>query len=258
MKLVTKVYKIIVFKIKKKINLDKKKINLNNLNNIFNHFGTDKGSKVSNPYTKNINKDYLGHGFSKYYEKHFKNLKGKKINVLEIGVWKGASTASFYYYLSKANFYAIDRNFKFNYYSKRIKFIYCDTSSSKDLVKLKEYLQKNKIISFDIIIDDGSHILSNILKNFIFFFNLLKSGGIYVIEDYKHPNYFFYLNDLKKHFYVDKILYFLKKKIIFKSSVITKTQIKYLILNIKKIFTHKGIYKIKNKNISDIAFIYKN
>ena len=39
------------------------------------------------------------------------------------------------------------------------------TSSSKDLVKLKEYLQKNKIISFDIIIDDGSHILSNILKN---------------------------------------------------------------------------------------------
>jgi hypothetical protein len=49
-----------------------------------------------------------------------------------------------------------------------------------------------------------------------------------------------------------------KKKIIFKSLVITKTQIKYLILNIKKIFTHKGIYKIKNKNISNIAFIRKN
>ena len=54
MKLLTKFYKIVIFKIKKKINLDKKKINLNNLNNIFNHFGTDKGSKVSNPYTKNI------------------------------------------------------------------------------------------------------------------------------------------------------------------------------------------------------------
>jgi hypothetical protein len=257
MNLLTKVYKIIAFKFKKKINLDKKKINLNNLNKIFNYFGTDKGSKVPNPYAKNINKDYLGHGFSKYYENHFKNLKDKKINVLEIGVWKGASTASFFYYLSKANFFAVDRNFKFNYYSKRITFIYCDTSSERDLAKLKKYIQKNKISSFDIIIDDGSHILSNILKNFIFFFNFLKSGGIYVIEDYKHPNYFFYLNDLKNHFYVDKILYFLKKKKIFRSSVISRTQIQYLIFNIKKIFTYKGIYKIKNKNISDIAFIYK-
>ena len=100
MNLLTKVYKIIAFKLKKKINLDKKKINLKNLNKIFNYFGTDKGSKVLNPYEKNINKDYIGHGFSKYYENHLKNLKDKKINVLEIGVWKGASTASFFYYLS--------------------------------------------------------------------------------------------------------------------------------------------------------------
>jgi len=128
--------------------------------------------------------------------------------VLEIGVWKGASTASFFYYLTKAKFFAIDRNFKFNYYSKRINFIYCDTSSDKDLSKLKDYIQMNKINSFDIIIDDGSHVLSNILNNFIFFFNFLKSGGIYVIEDYKHPNYFFYLNDLKNHFNVYKVLYF--------------------------------------------------
>jgi hypothetical protein len=258
MKLLTKVYKIIIFKLKKKINLDKKKIKLKKLDNIFNYFGTDKGSKVPNPYSKkNINKEYLGHGFSKYYEKHFKNLKDKKINVLEIGVWKGASTASFFYYLSKANFFVIDRNFKFNYYSKRINFIYCDTSSDKDLAKIKYYIQNKNISSFDIIIDDGSHILSNILKNFIFFFNFLKSGGIYIIEDYKHPNYFFYLNDLKNHFYVDKVLYFLKKKIIFRSTIIKRMQIKYLISNIKKIFTYKGIYRIKNKNISDIAFIYK-
>lgn len=257
MKQITKFYKMIIFKLKQKINLDKKKVNLKKLNDIFNYFGTDKGSNVPNPYTKNIYKDYMGHGFSKYYEKHFQNLKGKKINVLEIGVWTGASTASFFYYLKKANFFALDRNFKFNYYSKRINFIYCNTFLDKDLKKLKNYIQKNKIGLFDIIIDDGSHILSNILKNFIFFFNFLKSGGIYVIEDYKHPNYFSYLNDLKNHFYMDKILYFLKKKIIFKSKIFTRIQIKYLILNIKKIFTYKGIYKIKNKNISDIAFIYK-
>jgi len=259
MRFLKKIYKIIYFKIKKKINLDNKKININNLDNIFNYFGTDKGSKVLNPYQKkNTSKRYLGHGFSKFYEKHFYNLTNKKINVLEIGVWKGASTASFYYYLKKANFFSIDRNFKFNYCSKRINFINCDTSSDKDLIKLKYYFKKKKISSFDIIIDDGSHILSNILKNFIFFFSFLKSGGIYVIEDYKHPNYFFYLNDLKNHFFVDKVLFFLKKKKFFISKIFTEMQIKFLILNIKKIFTYKGIYKINNKNISDIAFIYKN
>ena len=250
-------YKYFIFKLKKKINIDSYFFDHKSLDDLLNYFGSDKGTAVKNPYNKDSRKIF-GHGFSKFYEKNFKHLREKKFNFLEIGTWEGASLASFAKYFRNAEIYGLDRNFKFNYYSKRIKFIYCDTSSGKDLVKLKEYFQKNKIISFDIIIDDGSHILSNILKNFIFFFNLLKSGGIYVIEDYKHPNYFFYLNDLKKHFYVDKILYFLKKKIIFKSSVITKTQIKFLILNIKKIFTYKGIYKKKNKNISDIAFIYRN
>ena len=54
--------------------------------------------------------------------------------------------------------------------------------------------------------------MSSIINNFIFFFKLLKSGGIYVIEDYKFPNYFDYLKDLKDHYLIDKILFFLKKK----------------------------------------------
>jgi hypothetical protein len=256
---VTKKYKEIVFNIKKKINLDKKKLKFNNLNNLFNYFGTDKGSKIPNPYTSTKNNFIIkGHNFGKFYEKNLKNIKNKKINILEIGVWKGASTASFFYYFPNANFVALDRNFKFGFFSKRINFFFCDTTLESNLKKFKEFLIRKNINSFDIIIDDGSHILSDILKNFIFFFKFLKSKGIYIIEDYKHPNYFSHLNDNKHHFLVDKFLDFIRKKKLFKSTILNQKQIKYLISNVEKILTYKGSCKTKDeKNISDIAFIYK-
>ena len=48
---ITKKYKETIFNFKKKINLDKKKLKYNNLENLFNYFGTDKGSKVFDPYS---------------------------------------------------------------------------------------------------------------------------------------------------------------------------------------------------------------
>lgn len=42
---------------------------------------------------------------------------------------------------------------------------------------------------FDIIIDDGSHIQSHMVKTFLLLFNVLKEGGVYIIED-THTNYF--------------------------------------------------------------------
>jgi len=258
MKLVSKIYKEIINKFKFKINLDKQKIKLKKLEDLFNFYGTDKGSKIVNPYSRLENKKlFKGHNFAKFYEKHFKSLKDKKINILEIGVWEGASTASFYHYFKSADIFPIDRNFKFKYFSKRINFFYCDTTSHKDLFKFKKFLQQKKITSFDIIIDDGSHILSNILNNLNFFFRYLKSGGIYVIEDYKHPNYFFHLNDTKNHFFIDKVLLYLQKKKIFNSNILSKKEIFFLINHIKKIFTYKGSCFEKKKNISDIAFLYK-
>jgi hypothetical protein len=256
---ITKKYKEIVFNFKKKINLDNKKLKFNSLENLFNYFGTDKGSKILDPYNSLQKKIFVkGHNFGKFYEKNLKNIKNKEINVLEIGVWRGASTASFFYYLPNARFVAIDRNFKFTFFSRRITFFFCDTTSKNNLKKLTKFLIKKNITSFDIIIDDGSHILSDILKNFIFFFKFLKSKGIYVIEDYRHPNYFSYLNDKKNHFLVDQVLNFIKKKQIFKSTILKKRQIKYLINNINKIITYKGSCITKNRgNISDIAFIYK-
>ena len=45
-------YKKIRFILKRKINLDKKIIKYNSLNDLFNYFGSDKGTSVINPYSK--------------------------------------------------------------------------------------------------------------------------------------------------------------------------------------------------------------
>ena len=109
-------YKKIRFLLKSKIDLDKKTTIYNSLDDLFNHFGSDKGTSVKNPYSKNPNDiKLIGHEFGKFYERYFDKLKNEKLNLLEIGVWKGASIATFNKYMPNATIFGIDRNFKFKY-----------------------------------------------------------------------------------------------------------------------------------------------
>ena len=249
-------YKFLIFKIKKKINLDNHLIITNkSFDEIFNYFGSDKGTSVKNPYNKNSKKK-IGHGFGKFYEKYFTKFKTDRFNLLEIGTWEGASLASFHSYFKNAYIYGIDRNFKNKYSSKRLEFNYCDTRSIIDLKILEKKFKKKK---FKIIIDDGSHLLSDIIHNLNFFFKHLDKGGYYVIEDFNYPKYFNFLNDSNnKELLVDQIIKNLKKKKFFKSEILRKKDQKILWKNIKKINFHKGIMiNPKKKNISDILFFKK-
>ena len=59
--------------------------------------------------------------------------------------------------------------------------------------KLRNYLKINSKTNssfFDVIIDDGSHYLSDILYSLKTLFKYIEKGGLYIIEDYKHPNYY--------------------------------------------------------------------
>ena len=244
-------YKFLIFKIKKRRNLDTNfKINKQKtLNQIFNFFGSDKGSGVKNPYNKNSNKK-IGHAFGKFYEKKFKKIKNKKFNFLEIGTWEGASLASFHNYFKNAYIFGVDRNFKYKYFSKRIEFIYCDTTNTLNLRNLKKKLRNKK---FKIIIDDGSHLLKDIIRNLNFFFKFLDKGGYYVIEDYNHPKYYNFLNDgNNEELLVDQIIKNLKKKNYFNSKILSKNDQKNLFQNIKSINIYKG-----NMKDSDILFLEK-
>lgn len=255
-KFILKFYKKLIFKFKRKINLDLKKLKLLSLNELFNYFGSDKGSAVNNPYSKNVDKSYqnlMGHGYAKFYEFHFNYLRNKEIKLLEIGTWKGASVASFYHYFSKAIIFCLDRNYKFLFKSNRINFFYCDTRNTNDLKKFEDLLIKKKSESLDIIIDDASHIYSDMLHNFKNFFKKVKAGGFYVIEDFNHYKHYSHLNDSSSiSLEIEEILENLKTKKIFKSDTLDEDFQRYCFDSISNVSLHKGI-----QNDSYIAFIKK-
>ena len=255
-KLILKLYKKLIFKFKKKIDLDLNKIDLISLNELFNYFETDKGSAVKNPYSKNIDnsdKSLIGHGYAKFYEFHFNYFKNQEIKLLEIGTWKGASVASFYHYFRKAIIFCLDRNYKFQFKSNRINFFYCDTRNTNDLKKFEDLLINRKSEILDIIIDDASHIYSDMLNNFKNFFKKVKSGGFYVIEDFNHYRYYSYLNDSSfNSLEIEEIFKLLKNKQFFESDNLDKDFQNYCFNNILEISIHKGI-----QDDSYIAFIKK-
>ena len=80
----------------------------------------------------------------------------------------------------------------------------------------------------------------------------MKNNGIFVIEDFKHPNYYENNKDID-HILIDEFLHNLKNKIISKSSIISQDEQINLINSIQEIKTHKG-----NLDDSDICFIKKN
>ena len=117
---------------------------------------------------------------------------------------------------------------------------------SEDITKLM-FQEKN----FDFIIDDGSHNLSDILLSLKFFFKFLKKKGLYVIEDFKHPNY--YPNNKNiNHILIDELLKNLKIEKISNSNVLTEVEQKYLMRTIFRIDIFRG-----NLSDSDICFLTK-
>jgi len=236
----------LIYKLKKKINVDKDDLSSMSLDQLFHHYGSDKAEIFK------LNKK-KGHGYSKFYLKHLQKLKKNQLNILEIGSYSGASAAAFSKYLPNSQIFCLDINVsKFRYSSEKIKAYGVDINNKSKVIKILEtiFLDK-KFKNFDIIIDDGSHKLSEILNCINFFFKYLKSGGIFVIEDYMLPNYFKNNKDVDDIF-VDQLLKKLRNNEFFKSNFFNKEDQKFLMSSINKIDNYKG-----NLDISDICFIEK-
>jgi predicted O-methyltransferase YrrM len=236
----------ILYKIKNKINIDLDNINRDTLDELFHYYGSDK----ANIFKKTQNQ---GHGFSGFYTQHLEHLKQREIKILEIGSYAGASASAFVKYFPNSKVYCFDINIsKFIYYSKNI---HVFGLNIKDQKKVEKILSKINLESnsnfFDVIIDDGSHYLSDILFSLKTLFKYIKKGGIYVIEDFNHPNYYDHNRDIE-HILVDQTLRNLKEKKLFNSNIIKNDDQIYLHKNIDKIETYKG-----NLADSDICFIRK-
>ena len=148
---------------------------------------------------KKFNTDKLELGYVELYESYFKPLREKKLNILEIGVFRGASIKVWSEYFINSTIVGIDINKVdekvFNTNKKNIE-IHQGSQSDKDF--LDKIISKYK--KFDIIIDDGSHYPKDVIKSFKILFSSLDSNGLYFIEDMQtNYNHFFYGNpfDLK-------------------------------------------------------------
>ena len=228
----------IIYLLKSKIDVDKDKFGKKtSLDYLFKKYETDKSNE--------------GHGFTKFYTNHLNKLKNKKINFLEIGSARGGSAAAFVHYFNKINIFCLDVNLTLvKYKSNKINYFGLDSSNSNMLFKfLKNIKEKFSVKKFDVIIDDGSHLLSDQLFSINYFYKFLKKGGYYVIEDFKFPNYFKRCNDVDENT-IDILIKKLKNNKKIKSKILQNDTINQLYK--AKIFSYKG----RSKR-SDIVFFQK-
>ena len=251
-------YKLFVNFIKKKIGVIKNLDNQINsqkrnlaLGKLFEIFNSDKGL-ILKTYD---NKEIKSHNYAIFYEKYFKDLRNKKLRILEIGSHEGKGLAAFYYFFQNAFLIGANINpFQMKFYSKRIDEIYIDVSSKKILENFKNYFKEG----FDIIIDDASHNLRDILITLPILFKKLNPGGFYVIEDIDQFKVFKNLNPTNEELTPLKILKHMHDKKEFQSDFISEEDIRYLKENISEYFFEKGEMVMNEHNISDIVFLKKN
>ena len=236
----------LIFFLKKKINIDSDISSKNlSLEKLFIKYGSDKGKF----WDKKIN----GHGYTKFYLKHLKKLKYKKLKILEIGSFAGGSAAAFSKFFPNSKITCLDVNISiFKYESKKINIFGLDASKKKSV----ELFFKKMNISFnreyfDLIIDDGSHKQDDILLTLNLFFKSLKSNGFYIIEDYRLLNFFKHLR-VPMEPSIDKLIEYIRKKKNFNSSILNLEFQKELFKKVKLIKAYKGL-----KKYSNIVFLKK-
>lgn len=160
------------------------------LTELANKYGTDKG-------TEGPSDQWSAHNYTDVYEPYFEKLRSAPINLLEIGLgvhgenWPtriahgrnpqgGASLKTWYDYFPNAAIYGADINAAPHLDNDRIKTFVFDQGNVQ---QLQAFANSINSIQFDIIVEDGSHRPDHQQITLGFFFKMLKSGGLYIVED---------------------------------------------------------------------------
>jgi hypothetical protein len=120
------------------------------------------------------------HSYLETYENLFRNKKFTSTAVMEIGICGGGSIKLWHDYFPNAIIYGIDilrydEKINFLNNNNRIKLLLETDAYNMDINNIK--------FLFDIIIEDGDHVLSSQIKTINKFLPLLKEDGILIIED---------------------------------------------------------------------------
>ena len=244
-----------LFYFPKKIDLDifiKKKDFLfkKDLNFLFEYFNSDKGEYFINQYSQPYKKKSIrkkAHAYTKFYESYFKNIKDNKLNIIEIGSYYGNASAALFFYFKNSYIYSADINpDMYLYKSKRVNNFFLNNSEQESLEKNLI----NKKITFDIIIEDASHMLKDQIITLFMLFKVLKPGGIFVVEEIDFPEKFLNMRQNQEAPDLKSILKNVLLNQDFSSKYINDEEKSYFLNNYKSIDFFKG-------NFNEIAFIRK-
>jgi predicted O-methyltransferase YrrM len=157
---------------------------------------------IANKYNNQPNTDKGNyHGYLPIYNKLFTSYQNK-CTFCEIGVAKGYSFRMWdEYFGDNSILYGVDINLSYidaeikNKFSNKIKLIESD-------VNLLHLTILNNL-KFDLIIDDGSHVLEHQIKTIDFFLTRMNPGGLIIIEDVNSQNDLEYLRNLYGNFQIN-------------------------------------------------------
>lgn len=124
------------------------------------------------------------------YDRLFSCYRDLEIRLLEIGTQNGGSLEIWAKYFSNAKqIVGCDINQKceqLRYKDNHVAVVVCDANSNECEQRILQHSP-----AFDIIIDDGSHKTSDIVRSFARYFPRLNDGGIYIAEDL-HCSYWYH------------------------------------------------------------------
>ena len=116
------------------------------------------------------------------YDRILKEYRDQPVNILEIGIQNGGSLEIWNRYFNDAkNIIGCDINpdcAKLTYADPRIRVIVGDANTNDTYSSIIA-----EASSFDIVIEDGSHLSGDIIKSFCLYFPVLKEGGTFIVED---------------------------------------------------------------------------
>jgi len=113
------------------------------------------------------------------YERHLSGFVGKEILLFEIGVCKGGSLQIWKkIFGDKCKIVGFDLDIYSVYSEDQITVEHGDATNYQYMMSMIE-----KHGTPDIIIDDGSHVQTDVMNSFGFLFQKLNNNGVYVIED---------------------------------------------------------------------------
>ncbi len=119
------------------------------------------------------------HNFIDVYKRHFDPIRDSVHRVFEIGIFNGASHKMWKCYFDSVEVYGIDIRQKPWVEKLGIHTFIANQAKREDLDKFIEFSGGE----FDIIIDDGGHWMNHQQVSLGYFFEHLKPGGLFVIED---------------------------------------------------------------------------